>query len=190
MLIGYNTNGFAHHRLCDAIEILAEIGYRAVAITLDHTILDPPDHRGVDRAIQLISNANRNFELRVTLETGARFILDPRRKHQPTLISFEECGRELRLKYLQAATEIAAAINADSVSLWSGAPDDRATETELFDRLTASLEILLQRTESTGVLFSFEPEPDMFVDSMTKFARLQNALPHPRLGLTLDIGHL
>jgi hypothetical protein len=39
--LGYNTNGFAHHNLLDAIDVLAEIGYRSVAITLDHNALNP-----------------------------------------------------------------------------------------------------------------------------------------------------
>ena len=30
MLLGYNTNGLAHHRLADAIELLAEIGSQQV----------------------------------------------------------------------------------------------------------------------------------------------------------------
>ena len=35
MKLGYNTNGLAHHRLVDAIELLADLGYQSVAITLD-----------------------------------------------------------------------------------------------------------------------------------------------------------
>ena len=36
MLLGYNTNGLAFHRWQDGLELLAEIGYRAVGITVDH----------------------------------------------------------------------------------------------------------------------------------------------------------
>ena len=41
MFLGYNTNGMAHHDLFDAVELLADIGYESVAITIDHTALSP-----------------------------------------------------------------------------------------------------------------------------------------------------
>ncbi len=40
-LLGYNTNGFAHHSLADTIDILADIGYQSLAITLDQHTLNP-----------------------------------------------------------------------------------------------------------------------------------------------------
>ena len=50
MFLGYNTNGMAHHDLFQAVGLLAEIGYRGVAITIDHGPLWPPD-KGSGRKI-------------------------------------------------------------------------------------------------------------------------------------------
>src|SRR5262245_10882963 len=79
MLLGYNTNGFAHHRLDDTLEILAELGYQSVALTLDHHALNPfqPDlMMKLEQTRYLLDE----LKLACVIETGARFLLDPRRK--------------------------------------------------------------------------------------------------------------
>src|SRR5215471_2190363 len=86
MRFGYNTNGFAHHRLEDVLPILAEIGYESVAITLDHFALNPFD-KNLHRQMGEIRGWLEALRLRCVIETGSRFLLDSRRKHQPTLIS-------------------------------------------------------------------------------------------------------
>src|SRR5688572_4029187 len=99
MLLGYNTNGFAHHRLDDALAILSELGYRSVALTLDHDALDPfdPDlETEAERGRRLLER----YQLRCVIETGARFLLDPRRKHQPTLLSATADERQRRQEFL------------------------------------------------------------------------------------------
>ena len=88
MRFGYNTNGFAHHRLEDALSILAEIGYGSVALTLDYHALNPFDPR-FRHQLRAVRKLLDNLQLRSVVETGARFLLDPRRKHQPTLLSPE-----------------------------------------------------------------------------------------------------
>lgn len=190
MLLGYNTNGFANHCIEDALAILAETGYRSVALTLERELLDPPDRAGVVRCVRRLKPLLADLPLRVTLETGSRFILDPRRKHQPTLVSATRPERQRRVELLVAAVDVAAALSADSVSLWSGAADDGADEHELFDRLTEGLGQVLDHADAAGVRLAFEPEPGMFIDTMARFETLHARLDHPLLGLTLDVGHV
>jgi sugar phosphate isomerase/epimerase len=40
------------------------------------------------------------------------------------------------------------------------------------------------------IRLAFEPEPGMFIDSMSRFAELKDRVNHPLFGLTIDIGHL
>lgn len=190
MLLGYNTNGFAHHRLEDALAIIAELGYGSVALTLERGELDPPDRRGVAACVQRIAPLLAGSGLHVTIETGSRFILDPRRKHQPTLVSRAAADRARRVEFLKAAIDVAAGLNADSVSLWSGAADDGAGFDGAWPRLIEGLREVLDHAAARGVRLGFEPEPGMVVDTMERFGRLHREIGSPLLGLTLDVGHV
>jgi sugar phosphate isomerase/epimerase len=189
MFLGYNTNGFAHHRLEDAIEILAELGYGGVALTLDVHHLDPfaPD---LPIRVAALANQLARNQMRCTIETGARFLLDPRRKHQPTLISPTTEERTQRLNFLKRCVDIAADLNADCVSLWSGASVENAPGGVLMVRLVDRGERLAEYATEHDVRLAFEPEPGMFIDTMAKFAELHQQINHPAFGLTADIGHL
>jgi L-ribulose-5-phosphate 3-epimerase len=189
MRFGYNTNGFAHHRLEDALAILAEIGYESVALTLDYHALNPYEP---DLAERLIATRKllENLRMRCVVETGARFLLDPRRKHQPTLISARSEDRERRLDSLRRAVGIARALDANLVSLWSGAADEQAPADVLMDRLVNGCRRLCDHAAAAGVRLAFEPEPGMFIDTMCRFAELHQRVDHPSFGVTIDVGHL
>jgi sugar phosphate isomerase/epimerase len=191
MLLGYNTNGLPHHRLTDAIQLLAEEGYRSVALTLDAGALDPyddPAHlRGqLDRVRGLMDDRG----LRRVVETGARYLLNPRVKHDPTLMEPDPARRAVRLDFLLRAVDIAADLRADALSFWSGALRDDATEDEALDRLAGAIRPLLRRAEARGVRLAFEPEPGMFLDTFARFARLDERVRHPLFDLTVDLGHV
>jgi sugar phosphate isomerase/epimerase len=189
MIFGYNTNGFAHHRLADALCVMAQAGYGSVGLTLDHDFLDPYAidlGKRVSRAKGLL----QRFGLRSVVETGARFLLDPFRKHQPTLISPRVEERQQRLDFLLNAINIAREFGSDAVSFWSGAATDDATPRVLMERLVEACKLLCERAQNYQVRLAFEPEPGMFIDSMERFEELQKKVDHPLFGLTLDIGHL
>ena len=188
MLLGYNTNGFAHHRLEDAIVVLAELGYRSIALTLDHHALDPFDP-GLPRQLAAVKGLLEKYGLRSVVETGARFLLDPRRKHRPTLLD-PPPGRDRRLDFLKRAVDVAAELGSDAVSFWSGAPKDAAPPEEQLERLADGCLRLCRHAEPRRVRLAFEPEPGMLIDTMDRFAGLRGRVDHPLFGLTIDVGHL
>ena len=189
MLIGYNTNGFAFHRLEEALEIIAELGYRSAALTLDHHALNPFEP-GFERACEATRRRLERLGLASVVETGARFLLDPRRKHEPTLVSPDAAGRARRLDFLQRAVEAAAILESRAVSFWTGrlhqdVPPERAREW-LVDACRHLADFACRR----GVKLALEPEPGMLVATLTQGTDLLRAVDHPALGLTVDLGHL
>lgn len=183
---GYGSNGFANHRLDDALAIIADLGYVGVALTLDHHHLDPygPD---LARRVSAVQTRLDRLGLAVVIETGARYLLDPWRKHAPTLLD-DDC--ELRLDFLQRAVRIGADLGAEAVSCWSGIRPPALPGPVAWDRLVAGCHRVLTVADAVGVPLGFEPEPGMLVQTLDDWFRLRDALgAPPRFGLTLDIGH-
>ncbi len=187
--IGYNTDGFGHHRLDDALEVLADIGFQSVAITLDHMALNPLAAHALEEA-KRIRRRLHEFGLMCVVETGARFLLDPRRKHWPTLLTADASHRRRRLDFLLGAIEIAEVLEALAVGFWSGAADADMSTEDRWRLLADGCAELLDRAGKSGMILAFEPEPGMFVESMEQYRSLANRLNHPRFKLTLDVGHV
>ncbi|MFO0967767.1 MAG: sugar phosphate isomerase/epimerase family protein [Gemmataceae bacterium] len=160
-----------------------------MALTLDYHALNPyqPDFA---MRIEQTRFLLEELKLACVIETGARFLLDPRRKHQPTLLSPAPEDRQRRLDFLVRAVDVAAGLDAQAISLWSGAAADQASEEELWSRLIDGCLRLAEYASQRNVRLAFEPEPGMFIDTMDRYAQLQEKVDSPHFGLTLDIGHL
>ncbi|MCW2638887.1 MAG: xylose isomerase [Dactylosporangium sp.] len=183
---GYGTNGFANHRLTDALAVLADLGYEGVALTLDHHHLDPYAE-GLARQVAATAARLGELGLSVVVETGARYLLDPRHKHAPTLMD-DDPG--LRVDFLRRAVAIGADLGAEAVSCWAGVRPVTVDPATAWDRLLAGCVELAAVAERAGVPLGFEPEPGMLVQTIADWQRLHAALGSPSaFGVTLDIGH-
>jgi sugar phosphate isomerase/epimerase len=190
--LGYNTNGLAHHRVVDALRLVAELGYEGLAITPDVGQLDP--FAPIDRFLREIGEARAAAEdlgLELSLETGARYLLDARRKHFPALLEESLHDRARRVDFLCRSVDLAAALGATTVSFWAGVAPDGTAEEELWDRLASGCDAVLEHARGTGVALAFEPEPGMFVERPAGYAELRRRLGArgDALGLCLDVGH-
>jgi len=183
---GYGTNGFANHRLTDALTVIAELGYTGVALTLDHDHLDP-FAPGLAARVTRTADQLRDLGLAVVIETGARYLLDPWRKHAPTLLHDD---RKLRLDFLRRAVAVGADLGAEAVSFWAGVRPDDVDERTAWRRLVDGCAEVTEAATAAAVPLGFEPEPGMLVADIADWRRLHAELGAPAMfGLTLDIGH-
>lgn len=191
MFFGYNTNGFAHHDLLEAIAVMHDIGYQGVGITIDHHCLNPlGDANEFTNQLRDVSGELQSRNMRSVIETGCRFLLDPRVKHEPTLVTANREQRKLRQHFLKRAIDVAVALNSDAVSLWAGVLRDDVSADVAFERLCESLRPVVDYAVEKETPIAFEPEPGMVIDTMEKYVRLKEQFPTPFFKLTIDVGHL
>ncbi|WP_369229140.1 sugar phosphate isomerase/epimerase family protein [Streptomyces sp. R21] len=189
LLLGYGTNGLSDLRLEDALALLADLGYDGVGLTLDHMHLDPLARDLATRTARLARRLDA-LGLDVTVESGARYVLDPRRKHRPSLLEDDEDARWARVRLLLRAVRIAADLGAHAVHCFSGIPPAPLDTATAWQRLAGSLEPVLEAADTAGVPLAVEPEPGHLLATLADFHHLRERLGSPdALGLTLDIGH-
>lgn len=182
----YNTNGAANHRLGDALKLIADSGYAGVALTLDHHHFDPFAPNFGERADEL-SNTLEQLNLGLVIETGARFLLDPSKKHEPLLISPEVAGRRKRIEFLKRAVDLAEISCAEAVSFWSGVKGAEISEAQAQIYLKEGLREICEYADGKNVCLAFEPEPGMLIETVADFVKLSKEFPG--LKIALDTGH-
>lgn len=186
MLLGYHTSGLQNHRLDDALRLLADHGYRAVALTPDVAHLDP--WRSSAREVAAVAALLTQLRLEPVIETGARYLLDPRHKHEPTLMSADPAARARRLDFYRRAAALGRDLGARVLSFWSGV--DRAPGPDSVRRLREGVAATVEIAAEAGLRGSFEPEPGMAVETVAQWRELCSALGRGAPALTLDMGHL
>ncbi|MGV7033255.1 sugar phosphate isomerase/epimerase family protein [Methylobacterium symbioticum] len=180
----YNTNGAANHRLDDALRLIKAAGYDGVALTLDIHHLDPFAEGWAAEAGR-VSSLLQKLELGSVIETGARFLLDPTAKHEPTLVTADAAGRARRIGFLKRAIDIGAMLHSEAVSFWAGVPKPGLDREAARGWLVEGLHEVVAYAAEQGVVPCLEPEPGMLIETLDDFA----ALRVEGLRLALDTGH-
>ena len=186
--LGYNTNGFGCHSLLSAIDIISNLGYESVAITIDHHSLNPAAPC-LDQQVDQVRKKLVSAGLSSVIETGARFLLNPEAKHEPTLISVEPSQRRTRIEFIETCFEIASRLGSDAVSIWSGKKPDAVADKTAMGWLVEGCRDLAQTARKKNIPLAFEPEPGMMIENMAQYRELKQQVDSDDFRLTLDLGH-
>ena len=186
MKYAYNTNGLAHHRLHDALSFLADSGYDGVALTLDVHHLDPFAD-DADLQTERVRRRCEQLGLGVVIETGARYLLEPRAKHEPTLVTPSVEGRARRLAYLRRACDLGGQLGAEAVSFWAGVPAAGVDRDQARTWVVDGVRALVDTHGGRPYALAVEPEPGMLVEDCDDWARLHADVDG--IALALDTGH-
>ena len=186
MKYAYNTNGLAHHRLHDALSFLADSGYDGVALTLDVHHLDPFAD-DADAQAERVRRRCDELGLGVVVETGARYLLEPRAKHEPTLVTPSSEGRARRQAYLRRACDLGGLLGAEAVSFWAGVPAAGVDRAEARTWVVDGVRALVETHGGRPYALAVEPEPGMLVEDCDDWAGLHADVPG--IALALDTGH-
>lgn len=190
MRVGFSTNSIGGTDVLQSLSFLHQMGYQSLAITLDQHVLNPSGD-DFETEVSTWKSALESHGMTCVIETGARYLLNSRMKHEPTLVSSTAEGRLERISFLRDAIDTAALLGARCVSLWSGVVRDAAPERELWQRLHDGMVEVLDYAARKNVRISFEPEPGMFIDTVSRFGKLVECLGDTyKLYLTIDVGHL
>ena len=140
-------------------------------LTLDIHHLDPFDPDFLLNTRHLAARL-RALSLGCVVETGARFLLNPRAKHEPTLISADPDGRALRLDFLTRALTVVAETGGEAMSFWAGVPKPGVARADALGWLAEGVSEVVARAAAMGVVAALEPEPGMLVETVDDWRSL------------------
>ena len=186
MLLGYHTNSLQNHRFDEAVTLLSDHGYQAIAITPDTCHLDPESITDADLAV--IAQRLRDLGIKPVMETGARFLLDSNTKHEPTLMTRDARRRDQRVAFYGRVASMGKQLGADVVSFWAGIDRCPGPDSEAW--LLEGVAMACDAIRAAGLVPSLEPEPGMALETFADYERLRTTLGASAPMLTLDIGHL
>ena len=187
----YNTNGLSNHRLDDALDLIAEAGYTGVALTLDFPHFDPFEGDYEAKA-EALAKRLRELDLALTVETSARYLLDPRERYEPTLLHPSPDQRARRIEFLRRAIRICAACGGEAVAFAAGRPQRGVSGQDAGSWLLEGLKQVAEHAAESGVVAAMEPGPGHIIATVDDFKLVRETLKQMTdapLHLALDTGH-
>ena len=198
MTPGYHAGELWLHEPVRAIEQLAEIGFRSVAIRSRQGICVPGAPSFDLQWHEILETANRTG-IRLVIDTEASFVVDSSSGCIPSLASMDELSADLATNWIERWIEAAGIHHCPNIektilSIASGYVGDiseTGVDESLLERIARRFEKLAFKANEAGVVLAVRPAVGHAIASVAQFERLRQWLDHDvSLGLAADIGEM
>lgn len=189
--LAFSTNAFKKNTLEEAIDAIADIGYRGVEIMADVPHAYPPDigaarldglKQQISRRGLTVSNVNA-FTLFAIGDT-----------YHPTWIDDDPARRQQRIAHTRACLDLTSAFGARTMSLQPGGPMIGTTITRQLagERFAEGIRRILPKAKELAIILAIEPEPGLFIETAEEYIAFKGQFfaDEPLVRMNCDVGHL
>ncbi len=192
MKLSFSTNAFVRHPVTEAVEHIARLGYDGVEILADvpHLYADRYASEDLETLKQVLRRCNLpvvNLNANTAVGFYGREFWEP--LFEPSLSHPDEALRKWRTAYTRKCIELAAELEAPSISITSGRMVPGTPPGRSLDLLRASIEEILGDARRHGVLVGIEYEPGLLIERYEELVPFLDDVASPYLGANLDLGH-
>ena len=186
MIFGYSTNAFVHFSLFEAIEKIADLGFKGVEIMGDRPHLYPPDFSEKD--LRRLGDLLSEKGLKITnINSFTLFAVGD--TYLPSWIEPEKERREIRIRHTLDSLRVAKALGCGNISIPPGGPLEKMSRKEALALFHQGLDRVIPEAEALGVRLLIEPEPDLLMERTDEIKPFVEEIRSDAVGVNFDIGH-
>ena len=193
MIPGFHVGGLLLHRQSEAIGLMADLGYRCVAVRPRAGSLDPRE-RQFEEQLRRVADAAQATSIALVLDSDGLYMHDPRRPRGPSLSTADDREAQAAQQWVRDWINASEILGNRLVTFASGPgatdPSSPATE-QLLDRIARRVDELLDTAEQRAITLALRPRSGDAIATVAQFERLQQWLGRPdRLKLAADVGEM
>lgn len=186
MIFSYSTNAFVKYSLSEAVELIADTGFRGVEIMCDRPHLYPPDAEPQDlekfrQLLEKLKLTITNLNCFTLFAVGNTWL--------PSWIEPDEKRRQERIDHTLNCLDLAHFLGCPCISVPPGGPPvemDRKASLALFRK---GLEKVIPKAEALDVSILIEPEPGLLIENSQQMSLFIKEIASQKLGVNFDVGH-
>ena len=186
MILGYSTNAFVKFSLFEAVEKIAQLGFRGLEIMCDRPHLYPADY-GEEKLSRLRSLVNQHGLKVTNLNSFTLFAVGD--TYLPSWIEPEGERREIRIQHTLKCLDLAHFFGCGNISVPPGGPLGKMTRKEALSLFHQGLARVAPLAEALGIKILVEPEPGLLLENSREFKEFSKGAESAAIGLNFDIGH-